>query len=108
MLLDPLDGDAALQLDPAVGDQFRGPDVDVISRTAAEVFHKQPRAVLAEIEKETRLLEPRIEVSVAFGHLLVNWNMESGHDLVRHRGEDQIRGVGRDPGLDGGFRVETA
>src|SRR5713101_1437755 len=106
MLLDQLDGDAALQLDPAVGDQFRGPDIDVVSRTAAEVFHKQPRAVLAEIEKETRLLESRIEVSVAFGHLLVNWNMESGHDLVRHRPQHQIRGARRDPGPDGSSRVD--
>ena len=47
------------ELDLAVDDELRGADVDVIARTASEIFDEQAGIVVAEIELESRLRERR-------------------------------------------------
>jgi hypothetical protein len=64
-----LDDLPALQLDLAVDDELAGADVDVIARAAAQIFHEQPRAVIAPVEPEPGLFQPVVEVLVALLHL---------------------------------------
>src|SRR6266403_4023768 len=83
VFLDAFDADPALELDLAVGHEVARADVDVVARAATQVLEKQTRPVVAEVEHEARLLEPRIEAGVALLHLLVNRNLQRRQPLVR-------------------------
>ncbi|MCY1220757.1 hypothetical protein D9M72_327850 [compost metagenome] len=103
-----LDVHAALEVDAAVGHQLRGAHVDVVARAAPQVLHEQARAVHAEVEQEAGLLQPRVQVGVALLHLLVHRDVEGVHDLVGHRGEDQVALVVVDAALHRLLGIQAA
>src|ERR1700682_723955 len=83
MFCEFFDIDAALQLDAAIGYQFRSADIDVVSRPAPEILHEQTRVVVAIVEQEARLLEAFVEIGIAFPDRVVNRDLELVQNLVR-------------------------
>src|SRR5438445_8049478 len=70
------DIDAALQLDAAIGYQFRSTDVDVVSGSTPQVFHEQTGIVVTIIEQETCLLEAFVVIGIAFPDRVINRDLE--------------------------------
>ena len=89
---------ADVELDVAVGNQFRRANVDVVARAAPEVLHEQPRAVLAPVELEPDRFEAGIEVSIALPDRGIDRDLKLVQDPVGQRREDQVGLLGGDPG----------
>src|SRR3984957_6350863 len=77
------DIDAALQLDAAIGYQFRSTDVDVVSGSTPQVFHEQTGIVVTIIEQEDWLLETFEVIGIAFPDRVINRALELVQNPVR-------------------------
>ena len=95
-----LDLDTALHLDLAVDDELRSADIDVVARPGAPGLHHQARLVIAEIDGEAGLGERRVVVGVALADRPPELALLRLGDAQRGRGEELVRGIGRDAALD--------
>src|SRR6478735_169508 len=78
------------QLDPAVDDQLRGADVDVVAGAAPQVLQEQAGAVNAEVQVKAGSRELGVELRVPAGHLRINRNLGFGQNPVRQGGKQQV------------------
>lgn len=78
------------QLDRAVDHEVAGPDIDVITRSAPQIFHEEAGLVVTEIEHEACFLQCRIKIGVLFANAVVNRNLKLVHDPVGQGGENEI------------------
>ena len=84
------------------------PDVDIIARTPAQIFHEQAGFVVAVIELEARLLQSGVVGGIELPHLVIERLLELIHDAVGQGGEDEVRLGRRDAAAHCALRIEIA
>ncbi len=106
MRINTLDANTAAQLDIAIGDQIAGPHIDVVTRATAQVFQKQARLIVTEIEHKARVFEFLVKLSVALFNRLKRRALEVRQHFVRNGGKQQVGFFVGQPASYRLFRVE--
>jgi len=70
------------QLHSTINDQLAGADVDVITRSTAQLLHEQIGVIVTEVKLKSGILKAFVKTCIALAHLVVKWDLKFVHDPV--------------------------